>query len=172
MLTDMRVQEPRKPAIPEDLSGGLDKNAFLGLIYEAVHSVEWPKEPSVRPGEDRLPPAVLRTLLTYCYATGIYSSREIEYAALDDRMVRYICAYQRPSWPVIRQFRRQNMPWIRQAVSKACSLVTAKNEESREPFYRDWSIRRWGTPIAPDFSQEAEARIRRAIQADSMALDE
>ena len=166
----MKIQDFRK-TIQEDLSEGFERDAFLGLIYEAVQSVEWPRgaAPLV---PDQVSPAVLSTLLTYCYAIGLYSSREIEYAAISDPTVRYICANQRPSWPAIRQFRRQNMPCIRKALSKICDAAAAQNGRATQEFYAGWSIRRWGTPDFPDFTQEAESRIRKAIQADSMALDE
>lgn len=170
MLAHMKIKDFKSKTVPEDLSEGFDRNTFLGLIYEAVQSVDWPR-PAVSPIPEQVSPAVLSTLLTYCYATGVYSSREIEYAASSDKTVRYICANQRPSWPAIRQFRRQNMPWIRKALGKILALRAEQKEKIGE-CYAGWSIRRRGIPDAPDFSQEAEARLRRAIQADSMALDE
>ena len=35
---------------------------------------------------------MMLTLLTYCYATGVYGSTDIELNMQHDRMIRYLCA--------------------------------------------------------------------------------
>lgn len=158
----------RPAPVPEDLGAGFKRHEFLALIYNAVQSVRWPNDPQeMEAGKDGIPPAMLRTLLTYSYVTGMYSSREIEYAARSESIVRYICARHPPGWPVIRQFRRRNMPWLKQAVAKVCELAAAERGQNNSN-----SRARWSGPSARDFTEEAEHRLRKAIQADSMALDE
>jgi hypothetical protein len=50
---------------------------------------------------------MMLTLLSYCYAVGIYGSEDIAWAARYESTVRYICAHKRPDWRMIRWFRRQ-----------------------------------------------------------------
>lgn len=58
-------------------------------------------------------PKMMLTLLSYCYAAGIFGSRHVEQAIEDDPTVRYICARTRPRERDIRQFRRQYRAQIR-----------------------------------------------------------
>ena len=51
---------------------------------------------------------MLLTLLTYCYATRLYGSADIEWAARNDATIRYICAHHFPDWHSLRRFRRNN----------------------------------------------------------------
>lgn len=149
MLTYTLInQDSESAANPADLSRGLERDAFLRLVFEAVHSVEWPA--SSGPAAH---PALLRTLLTYCYATGLYDSREIERAASHDPAVRYICAHHPPSWNQIRQFRRQFREPLRQVLAQLASLLN------------------WRGRPSSAWLADADARLLQAIRADSMALD-
>ena len=146
----------------------MDSREFLGLIYDAVHSIDWPKEP-IQTSQAEISPAVLRTLLTYSYATGLYCSREIEIAALAEPNVRYICAHQRPTWPIIRRFRRQNLPWLRAALLAVCERMA---DRLSQPVAHYSESSHSGDFASVDLTREVENRLRRAIQADSMAMDE
>jgi len=57
------------------------------------------------------------TLLAYCYSSGLYSSRDIEWATRIDPMISYICAHQFPDWLAIRRFRRQNRRLLEQCLA-------------------------------------------------------
>ena len=50
---------------------------------------------------------MMLALLVYCYATGRFSSREIEEASRYDVVVRYICANTHPDHDTICTFRRR-----------------------------------------------------------------
>ncbi len=55
---------------------------------------------------------MLLTLLTYCYAAGIYGSEDIEWDCRNDAAARYLCANTFPDQEAIRSFRGANREWI------------------------------------------------------------
>ena len=140
-------ESPQPAALPEDCSTGWQPHAFLGLVYEAVQHVDWPAMPSSIPR-----PATLATLLTCSYASGSYSSLDIEYAAGSESAPRYICANHPPAWTSIRHFRRLNMLPLQNALAILLSMAHPHSAKI-------------------DFRCEARLRLQRALQADSIALD-
>src|SRR5687767_8648413 len=109
--------ERRNVVIRDDAAIPLEVKALIHLVYDAVAHVNW--LPSYRlPGADSTPEPILRTVLTFCYATGIYSSGEIEAAAEHDAIVQYLCANHRPHWETIREFRRTNVPSLKIALAR------------------------------------------------------
>lgn len=59
-------------------------------------------------GSEQYPPSMLLSLLIYCYANGLFSSRRIEAASYRDVAVRYLCANTHPDHDTICAFRRRN----------------------------------------------------------------
>jgi len=55
---------------------------------------------------------MLLTLLTYCYAAGVYGSEDIVDDCRHDAATRYLCANSSPDQDTIRSFRRANREWI------------------------------------------------------------
>jgi transposase len=170
------------PYLPEDLSLYLGKKTIVMLILEAVQTIngerlEFNRFASAN-GETFHSPMLL-TLLTYCYATGVYGSADIEVNVGRDPMTRYLCARTYPDMGIIRGFRRQN----REKLSQCLTLVLKRawelrfsgeeNESDKYSFYLTASISRWmESGACPDFAREAEERIAKAIRSDSMSLDE
>jgi len=68
-------------------------------------------------------PRAMITLLTYCYSTGVFGSRDIELQINRDRMVRYLCANTYPDWNVIRAFRRQYRDKIQHCLERVVGIV-------------------------------------------------
>jgi hypothetical protein len=106
-------------------------------------------------------PAQIVTLLTYCYARGIYSSEEIEARLPNDKAIAYICAGVKPDWHLLRRFRRQHVFLLIEALAQLIKLVSPLNalagDESMERRAR--------------FHDEARRLLRLAVQADSIAMD-
>jgi hypothetical protein len=97
------------------------------------------------------PPAVLRTLLAFCYCSGIFPSSEIERAARVDHDIRYLCANDFPTWKEAQQFRRAHVSLLRETVAR---MIMGVCEEIR---------------VNTDFLAcvvEADRRIRLAIVAE------
>ena len=166
--------------LPDDLSLYIGKKTLVKFILEAF---EEPKAPLPRRAaaervEAKLQPAMMVTLLTYCYATGIYGAVEIQLGIQHDTMIRYICARNYPDLCVIRSFRRYHREVIRQCLTAVMRRVWELRfcGEDAEPIhgagYLFCSLGRWiDLNSTPDFAREAGQRIERAVRADSMAMD-
>ena len=74
-------------------------------------------------GDAWFPPAMMLTLLIYCYATGIFSSRRIEHATYQNLSVRFICANLHPDHDTICAFRRKNDDLIKETFLKTLLLA-------------------------------------------------
>ena len=74
-------------------------------------------------GDAQFPPAMMLTLLIYCYATGLFSSRRIEHASHQNLSVRLICANTHPDHDTICAFRRKNGPLIQETFVKTLLLA-------------------------------------------------
>src|SRR5687767_7622607 len=120
---------------------------FLGTVYEAVLEVS--EEAMVQSAKSRM----LVTLLTYCYARGIYSASMIESATHQDPVVRYICARYYPSAAEIRDFRRYKKDMVIKVLANA--------------------LEKFSSPRGRQFTAlaESERRVANAIQWDSFELD-
>jgi transposase len=59
-------------------------------------------------GSEQYPPSMLLGLLIYSYATGVFSSRQIERATHENVAVRLLCADTHPDHDTLCAFRREN----------------------------------------------------------------
>lgn len=66
---------------------------------------------------------MMLSLLVYCYATGLFSSRRIEHATWQNVAVRYICANTHPDHDTLCAFRRKNGPLIQETFVKILLLA-------------------------------------------------
>jgi hypothetical protein len=108
----------------------------------------------------------------------VYASTDIELNMQHDQMVRYLCAKNYLSLPVLREFRR----YSRDRIKECLATVLRRVWELRfcdEDAYAMAAASCLGVPFGrwlnmrptPDFTAEAEQRIVRAVRADSMAMD-
>src|SRR5215210_6311861 len=63
-------------------------------------------------GEASYHPRLLLGLIIYGYATGVFSSRDLERATYDSVAFRYVAANQHPDHDTIATFRRRFLPQI------------------------------------------------------------
>ena len=96
--------------LPPSLQEWLPEDDVVHLIIEAVEAVSesachynWQGT-----GSSQYPPRMMLALLIYCYARGIFSSRQIERATWRDIAVRFITADTHPDHDTIATFRREN----------------------------------------------------------------
>jgi len=63
--------------LPDDLSVYIGKKTLVKLILDAIEGLNARTAPpeAVATGNPNFQPAMMLTLLTYCYATGVYASR-------------------------------------------------------------------------------------------------
>lgn len=166
--------------MPDDLSLYIGKKTLVKLVLEAVEGIDEGGSCPVSVTAEKcvIQPVMLITLLTYCYATGVYGSMDIELNIRRDQMTRYLCAKTYPDVDVLRSFRRDWRLKIRQCLASVLRRVWELRfcGDDAEPVgglsYAGSSLSRWtGMRPTPNFPDEAEERMARAIRADSMALD-
>lgn len=155
---------PLEALPPLDLRAGFGDRQVLDLAFEAVALVDWPVVSTA--------PAYLRTLLTYSFCIGFFSSRDIEGSISLDPTLRYICGNDRPRWQILRQFRRQHTESLKAAIAHVIAGVE-KALGSAPCSYIFLSAGRFAQTGSPTSARlEAERRLLLAIQADSAAMDD
>jgi len=118
MTTTTLTRTDSAPAsLPADLRESLGEQILLKLALDAVQSLDPSQLSAAVTGDQRIRPQMMLTLLTYCYGSRLYGSREIEWATRNDRMIRYICARVFPDFRAIRQFRRNNRGLLEQCLT-------------------------------------------------------
>lgn len=157
------IQEVNEPSLGGTHHGTTSRTELLQLVYEANAGLSWPTP--AYGSVQGVPVAVLRTLLTYCYAAGLSSSRDIEYATERDPIVRYICANHTVDADVIRRFRRDQRPWLSRGLAAVLAMAASAGTGS----YASNSAGRWGQ--ADPFQAEADRRLKAAMRDDSLELD-
>jgi transposase len=166
--------------LPDDLSVYIGKKTLVKLILDAIEGLNagTAGREAVATGKPDFQPAMMQTLLTYCYATGVYASTDIELSMQHDQMIRYLCAKNYLNLPVLREFRRYSRDRIKECLATVLRRVWELRfcDEDACPMaavlYPGVSFgRRLNRRPTPDFTAEAEQRIVRAVRADSMAMD-
>jgi transposase len=96
--------------LPPDLREWVADNDLARLILEAVElcDVSSARLNLRGTGSAQYPPTMLLATMIYCYATKVFSSRQIERATYDSVAVRYLCANHHPDHDTIATFRREN----------------------------------------------------------------
>lgn len=100
-------------------------------------------------------PAMMLTLLSFCYASGYYGSQDIASAISNDRTVRYICARTYPDAHAIRRFRR----FCRAALDQALSHVL-----------RQAALEMSGGEMTPEIEQQVLSTTQEKIEL-AVAMD-
>src|SRR5882724_12110547 len=94
--------------LPDDLSLYIGKKTLVKLILEGIEDLNaWaPGGEEIGSWNPNFRPAMMLTLLAYCYASGVFGSADIQLATEHDQMIRYLCAGDYPHLCSIRSFRR------------------------------------------------------------------
>lgn len=103
--------------VPQD-----DMSRFIvdavGLLEERCFGYNWRGS-----GSEQYPPRMMLSLLIYCYANRLFSSRRIERATWRDIAVRYITADTHPDHDTIAKFRRENGALIKSCFIEVLALA-------------------------------------------------
>ena len=97
--------------LPQDLREWLPGDHIVHFILESVESLDLRgfRVNERGSGSAQYPPGMMLSLLIYSYATGRFSSREIQAASYHDVAVRYLCGGEHhPEHDTICVFRREN----------------------------------------------------------------
>src|SRR5581483_1112855 len=101
------------------------------------------------------------TLLTYCYASGILASREIEWNCANNSTIQSICGDAPPEWLNLLRFRNANRPWIEESLARVYRAVMQATAADVAPGPDTQS----GAPRA--WVEFARVKVRQAARADS-----
>jgi len=164
---------PPSLELPADLRARFDARELASFAIEAIHRVKPGSSTFLHNGQ-MFSESMLLTVLTYCYAIGVYASSEVEQTIQDDETVRYLCARVFPDSEDLRQFRRRNASLIKHGLIQLFAIADHKFNSGSDGYltYATVSLgQTFAAGRAWEFAAEADRRVTRAIQADSIAMD-
>jgi len=111
--------------LPLDMRDWVKDDDLANFILEAVEMTDQTGAAiNLRgTGSAQYPPAMMLSVFIYCYATGRFSSRDIERATHRDISVRYLAANTHPDHDTICKFRRENYQLIHQCFVEVLQLA-------------------------------------------------
>ena len=94
--------------LPADVQEWVQPDHLARFVVDAVDALDLCgfKVNERGTGDAQYPPRMLLSLLAYSYATGTFSSRQIERASYENLPVRFICANTHPDHDTLCTFRR------------------------------------------------------------------
>lgn len=131
----------------------VQRRDLVQRVFQASESGEWIKGSM---GRASVPVPVLRSVVLYCVALNICGADEIVEASESDPAVEYLCVNYSLDWQTVHEFRKRHIFALRAALEeifKKLPVIAANSHGYRAA------------------REEAEIRIRRAVQADSILLD-
>ena len=146
--------------LPPDLRDWLPEGHLVHFIVDAVAALPLQGfHVNVRgTGSEQYPPAMMLSLLIYCYATGRMGSRQIEAATHTDVAVRYICGGDlHPDHDTICTFRRQNGALFSESFVKVLAYA-----QELGVLKKRGGVSVDGTKIAADASKHSAVSYQRA----------
>jgi transposase len=110
--------------LPPDLRDWVPADHLVHFVIDAVELIDTRTAPVNErgTGSEQYPPGMLLALLVYSYATGMFSSRQIERASYENVAVRLLCADTHPDHDTLCTFRRKNGPLLTQAFKQILEL--------------------------------------------------
>lgn len=154
--------------LPPDLRDWVEDDDLVHFVIEAVDrlSLEEFQVNHRGTGNEQFPPHMMLSLLIYCYANGIFSSRKIERATYRDVAVRYLTADTHPDHDTICKFRRDNLEAIGAAFVDVLEVATELKLLSLGKISLD------GTHIKANASIDQNVTYRRACEIrEQLRLD-
>ena len=149
--------------LPPDLRDWIPHDDMVHFIIEAVEGMRLTTLGVNRTGSGsaQYPPKMMLTLLIYCYANGVFSSRRIERATHRDIAVRYLTGDTHPDHDTICSFRRNNAQAVREAFLQI--LLLAK----QMGVLKVGAVSVDGTHIQANASKDRNVRYDRAGELDA-----
>lgn len=113
--------------LPPDLRDWVKEDDLANFILEAVNGVNLSvaRTNARGTGSAQYPPAMMLAVLIYCYATGTFSSRQIEALTHRHVSVRYLAGNLHPDHDTICKFRRENEALLKATFARVLQLAAA-----------------------------------------------
>lgn len=98
--------------LPPSVQGWLPENHLARFVVEIVEQLDLTKLTAAYGGRgsEAFHPAMLVAMVFYGYATGVFSSRQLERATYDSVAFRYVAANRHPDHDTIATFRKRFLP--------------------------------------------------------------
>ncbi len=111
--------------LPPDLRDWVPADHLVHFVIDAVEQldVKTARVNERGTGSEQYPPRMLLGLLIYSYATGVFSSRQIERAAHENVAVRLLCADTHPDHDTLCAFRRENAALLGASFAQVLELA-------------------------------------------------
>ena len=148
--------------LPPDLRDWIPEDDMVHFVIEAVEGMPLRNLRVNRhgSGSEQYPPKMMLTLLIYCYANGIFSSRRIQRATYRDIAVRFLTADTHPDHDTICAFRRANFEVMAEAFLQVLHLARSMR------VLKVGTISVDGTHIKANASKDKNVRYDRAGELD------
>jgi len=111
--------------LPPDLRDWVESDHLVHFVIDAMDTVDT-RAAAVNDrgtGSEQYPPTMLLALLVYSYATGVFSSRQIERSTYENVAVRLLCADTHPDHDTLCTFRRRNGALLTRAFAQVLELA-------------------------------------------------
>jgi transposase len=111
--------------LPPDLRDWVAPDHLVHFVIDAMEAIDV-RTAQVNErgtGSEQYPPTMLLALLIYCYATGVFSSRQIERLTYENVAVRLLCADTHPDHDTLCTFRRRNAALLHHAFAQVLELA-------------------------------------------------
>lgn len=111
--------------LPPDLRQWVPEGHLVHFVMDAVSELDLSaaKVNQRGTGNEQYPPGMLLGLLIYSYATGVFSSRQIERMTYDHVPVRLLCADTHPDHDTICTFRRRNGELLKRSFAQVLEMA-------------------------------------------------
>lgn len=124
MIRYVTIDRDTPLLLPPDLRDWVPADHLVHFVIDAIEQIDT-RSAAVNErgtGSEQYPPAMLLGLLVYSYATGVFSSRQIERASYENVAVRLLCADTHPDHDTLCAFRRKNAPLLTHAFAQILEL--------------------------------------------------
>jgi len=125
MAKFINIDRDTELLLPPNLRDWVPADHLVHFVMDAVELLEV-GEADVNErgtGSAQYPPRLLLGLLVYSYATGLFSSRQIERATHENVAVRLLCADTHPDHDTLCVFRRKNGALLHRAFAQVLELA-------------------------------------------------
>jgi transposase len=146
--------------LPPDLRDWIPDDHLAHFVVEAVEEMDLSrvKTNGRGTGSEQYPPRMMLSLLIYCFAAGIFSSRQIELATHENVAVRFIAGNTHPDHDTICTFRRENKALLEGSFVKVLGLAA----ELKVLKVGQVTVSVDGTKVAANASKHAAVSYARA----------
>lgn len=121
----MTVDRETALLLPPDMREWVPADHLVHFIVDAVQQFDLSgaRVNERGTGSEQYPPAMMLALLSYSYATGVFSSRQIERSSYENVAVRVLCADTHPDHDTICAFRRHNAALLSAGFTRVLELA-------------------------------------------------